>query len=399
MSSAWYWWGACAFVGVVLLSPTVFAQSLDELQEELRSKQERLKEVTERIGRFKEEIQLKKKEAKTLADQISVIEDTSTQLELSIEKTLAQIEETSAEIAAVAKEIERTEEEIQHNKELLAEYLKTLYLQEQQSTVTIFLKYGTFSEAVNEASTLTELQTRSRETLITIKQLRDELQEKQNQLEDFKQTLEDLQQQQERQLRTLSEQQRSKEAILDFTQAQEREFKALLAEEQRTHQQSEAEIKRLDTLIREELKKQGAQELPSFGVLDWPIEPIFGIACVFHCPDYPYAYLIGPHAGIDIPTYVGTPIKAPADGYVARTHDSGGPGYSYLLLLHGDNMSTVYGHLSSFAVNEGTYVTRGTTIGFTGGSPGSRGAGLSSGPHLHFEVRKDNVPVNPQQYL
>ncbi|MEX2054729.1 MAG: M23 family metallopeptidase, partial [Candidatus Andersenbacteria bacterium] len=64
-----------------------------------------------------------------------------------------------------------------------------------------------------------------------------------------------------------------------------------------------------------------------------------------------------------------------------------------------DNISTVYGHVSGFAVNEGQVVTRGTTIGYTGGAPGTRGAGLSSGPHLHFEVRVNNAHVNPRKYL
>ncbi len=376
-----------------------FAQSLDELQETLQQKRDKLKNVEERIQRFKEEIQLKKREARTLEEQIAIIEEHTQRLQLNIERTVAEIEETNAEIAAVTEEIERKEAEIRHQKELLAEYIKTLYVLDQQSTVTIFLKYGTFAEAVTEAATLTELQARSQQTLMEIKQLRDELKQQQEQLEDFKQTLEKLQRQQEQQLLTLETQQRSKENILGLTRAQEAEFKDLLLEAKRAHQESEAEIRRLDVLIREELRKQGIGSLPAVGAFDWPIETIFGVSCEFHCPDYPYAHLIGPHSGIDIPTYVGTPVQAPADGYVARTHDAGGPGYNYILILHGGNISSVYGHLSSFAVKEGIMVTRGTIIAYTGGAPGTRGAGLSSGPHLHFEVRKDNSPINPRPYL
>jgi murein DD-endopeptidase MepM/ murein hydrolase activator NlpD len=155
----------------------------------------------------------------------------------------------------------------------------------------------------------------------------------------------------------------------------------------------------LDGKIREQLRQQGLGNLGSVGILDWPIEPIYGISCGFHCGGYPYAYLIGPHSGTDIPTSVGTPIHAPADGYVGRTHDSGGSGYSYILLVHGDNISTVYGHVSGFAVSEGKFVKRGDVIGYTGGAAGAHGSGLSSGPHLHFEVRKNNVAVDALNYL
>lgn len=400
------WWAAYAMIGILLvagwhsvLPVPVSAQSIDELQEELQRKRENLKDAEERIQRFKEELQLKKSEARTLEEQINIIEDNAERLNLSIERTSAEIETTTVEIAAVAEEMKQKEEEIRQQKALLAEYIKNLYLLDQQSTVTIFLKYGTFAEAVTEVATLTDLQDRSQETLVAIKQLRDELQQQQTELAEFKTILEQLQQQQGRQLLTLEAQQQSKEAILTLTRAQEVEFKELLSEAQRAHKESDAEIRRLDTLIREELRKQGVGSLPVVGVFDWPVDPIFGISCGFHCADYPYAYLIGPHAGIDIPTYAGTPIQAPADGYIARTHDAGGSGYSYILLLHGEDISTVYGHVSGFAITEGQMVTRGTVIGYTGGTPGTRGAGLSSGPHLHFEVRKNNAPINPQAYL
>jgi len=233
--------------------------------------------------------------------------------------------------------------------------------------VTIFLKYTTFSEAVSETATLQELQDRSRDTLISIKQLKEELELKQSGLEDFRETLENLRVRQEQQQATLVASRQSKARILNLTREQEANFDSLLAESRDAHKAADAEIKRLDAAIREELERRGVDKLPSVGVLDWPVNAIFGISCGFHCAGYPYEYLIGPHSGIDIPTYVGTPIKAPADGYVGRISRASGAGYSYALILHGDDVSTVYGHLSGFAVSEGQLVTRGTVIGYSGG--------------------------------
>ncbi|MEX1997602.1 MAG: peptidoglycan DD-metalloendopeptidase family protein [Candidatus Andersenbacteria bacterium] len=377
----------------------LWAKTVEELRAELNARREQLKEAESNIAQFKQEIQLKKREARTLEEQIDLMDYNIDEIELTITRTLAEVEKTNSEIESVAAEIAQREEEIIGQKAKLAEYIRAMHILDQQSTVTVFLKYATFSEAVSEAATYQELQNRGQETLVAVQQLRDELSAKQRELEDFKQTLEALQRRQEQQQQTLTVQRNSKERILQLTNAQEVQFQQLLKQSQQAHQAADADIKQIDQLIREELRKQGIGKLPAIGILDWPVEAIFGVSCPFHCAGYPYQYLIGPHAGIDIPTYVGTPIRAPADGYVARLHDAGGPGYSYILMLHGESVSTVYGHVSGFATNEGQLVTRGTIIGYTGGAPGTRGAGLSSGPHLHFEVRVNNTPVDPAKYL
>lgn len=391
--------GGAVGAGKGWMPETALAESVEELRQTLNKKKETLKTAEERIRKFREDIQLKKKEARTLADQIEILDDNVAALELEISRTVAEINATEAEIDAVEEEINEKEAEIGHLKRLLGEYIRALHDLDQQSNVTVFLKYETFSEAINEAATISELQNRGQQTLEAIQRLRDELEAKRRDLEDFKETLEALRSRQESQQQTLGVQRASKQRILELTNAQESQYQSLLKEAQAAHQAAEAEIKKLDAAIREELRRQGIGNLPRVGVMDPPIEAIFGVSCPFHCAGYPYEYLIGMHSGDDVPAYSGTPVKAPADGYVARVHDSGNSNYSYLLLLHGDNVSTVYGHLSGFAVNEGQMVSRGQVIGYTGGAFGTRGSGLSTGPHLHFEVRVKNIPVNPRQYV
>lgn len=98
------------------------------------------------------------------------------------------------------------------------------------------------------------------------------------------------------------------------------------------------------------------------------------------------------HAGIDISSAFGAPVRATADGTVDMADRTSGYGRE-VVIDHGFGVKTVYGHLSGFAVTEGQQVSRGQVIGYVGTS------GRSTGPHLHYEVRIRNTPVNPHKYL
>ncbi len=98
------------------------------------------------------------------------------------------------------------------------------------------------------------------------------------------------------------------------------------------------------------------------------------------------------HSGIDIGSADGQPVVAPADGVVTFADFLGGYGRA-VIIEHGHGITTRYGHLRNFAVAAGQHVHRGDTIGFVGES------GRSTGPHLHYEVRINDTPVNPHKYL
>lgn len=100
----------------------------------------------------------------------------------------------------------------------------------------------------------------------------------------------------------------------------------------------------------------------------------------------------GFHAGVDISTDYGTPVRATADGYVVAAENRSG--YGRLVVLdHGFGVTSWYGHLSSYGTFSGARVRRGDVVGFVGVS------GRSTAPHVHYEVRIHGAPVNPWRYL
>jgi len=122
-----------------------------------------------------------------------------------------------------------------------------------------------------------------------------------------------------------------------------------------------------------------------FGPTDWAPEP----------PGFGAAHF---HAGVDIAHDAGTPIFAADDGIVASVQDSmlNGVliGYGrHVVIAHQNGMMTLYGHLNAYSVKVGQVVHQGDLIGVMGST------GNSSGPHLHFELRVNNTPVDPMPYL
>lgn len=98
------------------------------------------------------------------------------------------------------------------------------------------------------------------------------------------------------------------------------------------------------------------------------------------------------HRGVDISSDIGSRVIAPADGLVEFSDQMNGYGRT-VVIDHGNGISTLYGHLSGFTVSPGQLIHRGDTLGYVGQT------GRSTGPHLHYEVRILNTPVNPHKYL
>jgi murein DD-endopeptidase MepM/ murein hydrolase activator NlpD len=145
---------------------------------------------------------------------------------------------------------------------------------------------------------------------------------------------------------------------------------------------------------------KGDARVPEAGdeMLSWPVLPDEGISAGFL--DAGYLERFGfKHYAIDVPVEQESPVRSAASGVVEKVRDRG-LGYSTITIRHSENLTSVYGHISSFSVQEGQKVAEGQIIGLSGGRPGTPGAGpFSTGPHLHFEVRAYGQPMDPIFYL
>lgn len=123
------------------------------------------------------------------------------------------------------------------------------------------------------------------------------------------------------------------------------------------------------------------------------IRPLNGqISSKFGYRMSPFSGKLRYHDGLDMLAMTGTPVIATADGYVDLIGWYGGYGYT-IRINHGYETSTLYGHLHRFNVKKGQFVKKGQVIARSGNS------GLSTGPHLHYEVQVKHKPVDPEKFF
>jgi len=120
----------------------------------------------------------------------------------------------------------------------------------------------------------------------------------------------------------------------------------------------------------------------------WPVNGV--VTLEFGESDLPYQPV---HTGIDIADKIGDPVTTFMKGKVSYIGNLSWGYGKYIIIDHGNNISSLYGHLSRVDVKEGQEVTPGDVIGLEGST------GWSTGPHVHFEIRIFGIPVNPRMFI
>ncbi len=176
-----------------------------------------------------------------------------------------------------------------------------------------------------------------------------------------------------------------------------REIKALRAEYDRILEEQRRQKEEEERRAREEAERARQEELNS-RVPEDESKMVFP-AVKGRRISSPYGWRIHPiyktrkfHNGIDIAADEGTDIVAALSGTVTKAEWNDSYGW-YVLIYHGDGMTTLYGHCSKLLVKKGDYVDRGQRIALVGST------GVSTGPHLHFEIRIDGETRDPMDYL
>ncbi len=367
---------------------------INELNRQIEEQQKKIDELTDKINRHKKNISRARNEIVSLQNQIYIIDNQIAKTNLDIKAKQAEIETTELEIEKVKEEIKKTEAEISKEKERLSGFIRRLHRYDEQSYLSVLLGNESFSEFFNQIKNLEGIQNNLQKTLNRVQESAARLTGQKKELDKKKERFLKLLEKLEEQKMTLISQKGTKNYLIVETRESEENFQGLVSELRQEKIAVNSQIASLERKLRQELEKRGPDEafnLLGEAALIWPVNSR-RITAYFHDPDYPFRHLFE-HSGIDFGIPVGTPVKAAEAGYVAKTAVNTRWYGTYTMIIHNNNLATLYAHLSGLSVSPDQYVTQGQVIGHSGNT------GFSTGPHLHFEIRLNGIPVNPLSYL
>ncbi len=389
-----------------LLSSPVFAYAqtasvsseIEQLNKQIAEKKDKIKELEDTIAKYNRNIAQKQTEAVSLKNQLSILDNHINKAETDIELTQEKIKQAQLEIEALQLTISGKEAAMEKQKAIITKIIQSINADKRKNYLEVLLTNNNFAEFYDQLQYTTNVYTDLGKSIKVLRLVKEDLQAKQKQVEAKKKTYENLKAELEGKRLKLTDQSKAKENLLVQTKSSELKYKTLLSSLKQQYQAVINEQRAYEDQVRKKLAQQNKLG-DSVGPFFWPL-PNRTITATFHDPDYPFRNVFE-HSAIDIRASQGTPVRAAAAGYVARAKVcSLASCYAYVLIVHTGNLSTLYGHLSRIDVAGDQFVNKGDIIGYSGGRPGTVGAGpFVTGPHLHFEVRLNGIPVDPMGYL
>ncbi len=374
-------------------------EEINQLRKEINKKQTLIQELEKEALKYKKEIAKKQKEHINLKNQISVIDNRLAKINIDTSVNEVEIDRTLLEIDKLKLEINDKEEEIANIKKRIVKTIRYVYKLRNTSYLEIVMRSNSLTDFFDQIKHLSNINQHFVKMAKKAEILKGLLTISQNDLQKKRVALIDLQKKLIKNKTSLDINKSTKVQLLQVTMASEKKFQQLISQIKEEYRQIDEEIKNLEIQMRRKLEEQ--KVLLGQAVILWPVNYPYGNTVItkFHDPDYPFRYIFE-HPGLDIRSPQGSYVKASSTGYVLKVKNGGRYGYSYITILHSNDLSTLYGHVVKIFVKEGELVKSGDIIALSGGLPGTPGAGrLSTGPHMHFEVRLNGVPVDPMKYL
>ena len=330
-----------------------------------------------------------------LASQRNSALDRKLLLDQQISLTVQKISNTEKQISGYETLLVQTEYELEENRkqeeEQYALFCKRARAMEEAGTTSywaVLFKADSFSDLLSRLSDVQEVMNYDQSILDSLRQLRAQIQVKQEEQAQLKAESEAAKVELEAHKADLDQQQAEAQALYDEIQANMSVYEAQLAEINAERNRIEAEI----TKKSEEMARQLMMTATKGGYI-WPETVSRRITSPQGSRNTGIKGASTNHKGVDIGG-VGTTtsVLATKAGVVQTSAYSSSYG-NYVVIYHGPGNTTLYAHMSSRSVKEGDHVSQGQVIGITGST------GISSGPHLHYEITEGGVRVNPLDYL
>lgn len=352
-----------AFLIISLLSTVVLADELKDAQGQLKDASNSIKENKEKIKDIEEE-------QKSTENQIKALDYKMDGIAEEIDNLRNNITLTNEEIENISKEIDIKISEVEDQQKLLDKRLSAMYKRGNLGYLSIIVSSTNFSQLVERTIYVEKIAATDRKLIQTIMANKKQLEEKKIDIEEKKLRLQADKKANDQKLLQLNAQSEQKKELIEDLEKDKEAYEKLIEQEEASAKALKEKIKRLQAIKVTNGKMYCVTGKP-YRITSYygnRLHPVLGT----------YRF----HAGIDIGVYTGTPLYSLKDGEVVFAGTMSG--YGKVIMVHHGDIISVYAHCSSLVLSEGEKVKGGQLIAYSGNT------GLSSGPHLHFEIRKTN---------
>lgn len=374
-----------AALGALFLCPLLLsAQSAEEIRKNIEEQRTKIDAINKEIATYEAELVEIGGKKQTLQTAVN-------SLDVSVKKTQAKVRAKQGEIGATELEIEELtgeiltkEQIIQVESAAIAGTIRKLNEAEDYSLVEMVLGSKNLGELWNDTEVVRSIQDSMRLHVDSLQEAKDLLAEDRDEASDKRELLVTQKEDLAAEEHSLDVQKKEQQGLLTRTKSEEASYQRLLAEKRAARATFESALSNLESQLQYTLDPS---RLPAVGkgILRWPLDNVRITQQFGRTADSGRLYVSGTHNGVDFGASIGTPIKSALAGTVQGTGNTDAiPGcYSYgkwILVKHGNGLSTLYAHLSEISVSQGQTVGTGSVIGFSGFT------GYATGPHLHFTV-------------
>lgn len=359
---------------------TVQVAQANESVEELRQRRERIEQERRQVEQERNRIRAMQESSE---ERLEGLEDQITATAQEIQRNENALKAAEQRLQELQAELVKAEEQFQGQQRATVARLQFLQRQQGSQGWAVLLQSENINEFLERRSQLRRVYDSDRQFLDHLKAITDDIERRRGEVE-----------RQKNEIALITQQLQVQKAEIETQAESQKELVARLNSDRQALEAAEERLERdsnnIAALIRERLNTSrgiiiqgtGIFSLPSGGRLTsgfgYRVHPILGYRRF--------------HAGIDFGAPHGSTIRAADSGTVIFAGWYGGYGRS-VIIDHGSGLTTLYAHASEIYVSEGQGVERGQAIAAIGST------GLSTGPHLHFEVRRNGDPVNPLEYL
>ena len=368
-----------AFVTISLLAAVpAFTASAETAQQKLDNS-------VKKQGELKDKINSAEKEKNDKLAKKRVIDNEISQLQIKIDNINSKINISYEKIAAKEAELQKAQDESAKQYDSYCSRAKMLIERGSLTYLEILLKSESFSDLLTRLSIVKQIAKYDNNKLKELKKIEEQIAAVKKELEDEKGVLVDLKSQNDSQMASLKTKQAESQKLINSITSDINQYKAALAAQEKAEAAAREEIRRLTSTTSKNKAFVG-------GTFTWPSVSSY-ITSPYGTRVHPVTKTVKTHTGIDIGASHGTNIYAAASGTVLVSGwNSGGYG-NYVVVDHGGGVTTLYAHCSALLVSSGQSVTKGQVIAKVGST------GMSTGPHLHFEVLKNGAHTNPMAYF